>query len=430
MRHLAVFLFLLLPQLIQSQVNSFPDLWNFEATPTCGVACGSICFMAGRWKNTYSPNQEISWLVDRNGTLTSGTGPNTDHNPGTSNGHYVYTESSGSCSNSVAELISDEYDFSGLTSPSLQFWFHMYGNDMGVMLVDISFDGGSLWFEVEPPFTSNYNIWQKKIIDLSAYAGLSSVTLRITGITGNGIQSDMALDDIYVGEMMNVNCGACCLDNGTCLFISEAACTGLNGAYQGDEVTCPIPQTYYADFDGDMYSNGNTISSSCDPGSNYKLLNELLGNGSEDCNDGDPLINPDAEEVCDGIDNDCDSLVDDDDQGTTGQPYTYYLDNDGDGYGVDPPIPFCSSVPPMGYALLNDDCNDSNPDVTIIGAPCDDDNESTADDFINDECICVGGYVIPVFSDWMIIITMLINLIFGILILKGHPSRILDNSIP
>jgi hypothetical protein len=32
----------------------------------------------------------------------------------------------------------------------------------------------------------------------------------------------------------------------------------------------------------------------------------------EDCNDGNPAINPDAEEVCDGLDNDCNDLIDDD----------------------------------------------------------------------------------------------------------------------
>jgi hypothetical protein len=35
-------------------------------------------------------------------------------------------------------------------------------------------------------------------------------------------------------------------------------------------------------------------------------------NAPEDCNDGNPAINPDADELCDGLDNDCNDLIDDD----------------------------------------------------------------------------------------------------------------------
>ena len=52
----------------------------------------------------------------------------------------------------------------------------------------------------------------------------------------------------------------------------------------------------------------------------------------DDCNDNDPNINPGQAEIgCDGFDNDCDGLIDDDDSSVTGLS-TFHADSDGDGY--------------------------------------------------------------------------------------------------
>ncbi len=55
------------------------------------------------------------------------------------------------------------------------------------------------------------------------------------------------------------------------------------------------------------------------------FINEDLR--GDDCDDGNAAINPDATEVCDEADNDCDGRVD---EGTT---TPYYADTDGDGFG-------------------------------------------------------------------------------------------------
>ncbi|MFH1469957.1 MAG: putative metal-binding motif-containing protein [Pseudomonadota bacterium] len=73
----------------------------------------------------------------------------------------------------------------------------------------------------------------------------------------------------------------------------------------------------------------------------------------QDCNDGDPTVHPDAEEECDGIDNDCDGEVDED----AGTPF--YADADGDSFG-DPDSVLNACEPPTGYVNNNTDCDDSD----------------------------------------------------------------------
>ena len=40
-------------------------------------------------------------------------------------------------------------------------------------------------------------------------------------------------------------------------------------------------------------------------------------NATEDCNDDDALVNPDAQEICDGVDNNCDGRIDEEELGET-----------------------------------------------------------------------------------------------------------------
>ncbi len=78
--------------------------------------------------------------------------------------------------------------------------------------------------------------------------------------------------------------------------------------------------------------------------------------GGDDCDDRDENIHPDADEVCDGVDNNCNGVVDED---TAVDAPTWYADLDIDTYG-DPLSIARACVQPAGYVVDNTDCNDSD----------------------------------------------------------------------
>ncbi len=76
----------------------------------------------------------------------------------------------------------------------------------------------------------------------------------------------------------------------------------------------------------------------------------------EDCDDNNSAVFPTAEEICDGLDNDCDSEVDEE------ILTTYYSDSDGDGFGDGSDwLEACSA--PDGFVPNSGDCDDLNSDV-------------------------------------------------------------------
>ena len=72
--------------------------------------------------------------------------------------------------------------------------------------------------------------------------------------------------------------------------------------------------------------------------------------GEDDCDDNDAAVNPDAEELCDELDNNCDGAVDE------GALSTFYADGDGDGFGVSAyTVEACTA--PEGYTeATEEDC--------------------------------------------------------------------------
>ena len=82
-----------------------------------------------------------------------------------------------------------------------------------------------------------------------------------------------------------------------------------------------------------------------------------------DCDDEDDDRFPGAQEVCDGVDQDCDDVVDDDSVDVA----MWYADDDEDGYG-DPARSEETCPGPAGWVLNMGDCDDADPDLSPLAS--------------------------------------------------------------
>ena len=131
-----------------------------------------------------------------------------------------------------------------------------------------------------------------------------------------------------------------------------------------------LQYTYYADTDVDGFGDFNNTLTTCydSPPTGYVL-------DFSDCNDALFISNPSAIEICDGMDNNCDGLIDE------ALPlFTYFRDNDSDSFGdANESIETCYNIPPTGYVIDNTDCDDNNNAIYP-------DANDVADNGIDEDC--------------------------------------------
>jgi hypothetical protein len=129
-------------------------------------------------------------------------------------------------------------------------------------------------------------------------------------------------------------------------------CDGVDNDCDGDvdEDDADDAPTWYEDGDGDGFGDIDSSAVACEAPPGF-VANAL------DCDDGDGDVNPDADEVCDGTDNDCDGDVDEDD---ALDALTWFADGDGDGFG-DPAVSEVDCDQPPDTVDNHGDCDDSDP---------------------------------------------------------------------
>ncbi|MDP2422826.1 MAG: S8 family serine peptidase [Bacteroidales bacterium] len=176
-----------------SYIQNFDNFTRCASTSTCQSIS---CTLADGWINLTNTTEDyIDWRTFGGSTPTSGTGPPFDHTTGTISGNYLYLEPTGLCYNREAIMISPCFDLTTRPNTTIRFWYHFYGADMGRLHVDALVDGNILRDVINPIIGNHGNEWHEMVI---SNIPARVVTFRFRGITGNGTNSDMAIDDFEI----------------------------------------------------------------------------------------------------------------------------------------------------------------------------------------------------------------------------------------
>jgi hypothetical protein len=244
---------------------------NFDSTATaddgsCMLSCKAAPYTEnfdnGIGSFVQSATDAFDWTLDASGTPSGSTGPSDDITGG---GNYLFTESSGNYYN-TAILSSECLDISTLNCAELSFAYHMYGADMGELMVLVN--GDTLW----TMSGDQGNQWNIAQVDLNAYSGVD-VTIEFVGTTGSSYTSDMAIDNVSVDECVIYGCNdplapnydtTATADDGSCHFYCNdntfyMELSAIGSYYGWNGATYSI-----VDASGNVYASGMGTTNSSD----------------------------------------------------------------------------------------------------------------------------------------------------------------------
>ena len=132
---------------------------------------------------------------------------------------------------------------------------------------------------------------------------------------------------------------------------AEEICDGIdNNCDDQIDIDASDMVEFYVDSDGDGAGDSGTTEMACEAPEGYV-------DNADDCDDDDNTVYPSAEEICDGIDNNCNDQADED-----LALATYYEDLDEDGFG-DADVTMEDCAQPEGYVDNMMDCDDTMSDI-------------------------------------------------------------------
>jgi len=144
--------------------------------------------------------RSYNWLLNKGETTTVNTGPVSSNSQNNNSNTYIYAEASGAKYGDITELISPCINVAYENS-ELEFAYHMFGEGIGELHVDIETDYEYLEDVIEPLYGGQQENQEDgfltKTINLSNYAN-QTINIHFRAVRGTNWDGDIALDNIFI----------------------------------------------------------------------------------------------------------------------------------------------------------------------------------------------------------------------------------------
>ena len=166
------------------------------AWPTVGPGSMPNC-----WPR--NPTTGYGWVISPVPFPNNFTGPSGDHS---GRSKYALCDVIGFTGNNTsATLRTPQVSLGTASSPELSFWYHLFGNGIGSLEVQVKSVGTTAWTTVKTitgqQQSASTAAWINEIISLNAFAG-DTIMVRFKGDRNSGFTqfADIAIDDIHIRQ--------------------------------------------------------------------------------------------------------------------------------------------------------------------------------------------------------------------------------------
>ncbi|GAB5555802.1 MAG: hypothetical protein SchgKO_00150 [Schleiferiaceae bacterium] len=248
------------------EVSSFPYSEDFDGTDWVPNSSWSqnTDTISECWDRLPAFAWNYTWQLRTGPTGTTASGPDAGYG---GSGNYMHVEGSNGSAGDTAIFETPIFDMTSTVEPTLSFYYHMYGEDMGTLYVQVSSDAGATWSTVDSLVgeqqLSGSAAWLPRTVDLTTYKS-TTTQVRFIGKSAGWGEGDIAIDEVSIDEAP-----ACPMPTGVTI-------SNITGTQAQVSWTSPATGTYVIEYGQVGFTQGTGVIDTVS-GAQNAVITPLIG---------------------------------------------------------------------------------------------------------------------------------------------------------